>query len=237
MPKAYFDFKKFRIFHDKCAMKVGTDGVLLGAWSCAGSEHRVVLDVGTGSGLIAIMLAQKTQAVIWGVDIDENAVIQANENAAATEWSDRLHFLHSDISSFSPDFQFDLLVSNPPFFSRSLKCPDGVRSQARHTDSMSFGELIGSASRLLAENGRFEVVLPAERADEFVHESWINGLNLERKTLVYTKEGQTEAKRVLLGFLKGECSYPSSDKLYIRCADGEYTEEYKSMTADYYLHY
>lgn len=181
MPKAYFDFKKFRIFHDKCAMKVGTDGVLLGAWSCAGSEHRTVLDVGTGSGLIAIMLAQKTQAVIWGVDIDENAVFQANENAAATEWSDRLHFLHSDISSFSPDFQFDLLVSNPPFFSRSLKCPDGVRSQARHTDSMSFGELIGQWQAVYwQKTAVLKWFWPAERADDLHMNPGINGLNLEQ---------------------------------------------------------
>lgn len=237
MAKTYFDFKKFRIFHDKCAMKVGTDGVLLGAWSCAGIAERRILDIGTGSGLIAIMLAQKSQAEIWGVDIAEEAIQQANENASYTEWNDRLHFVHTDISSFCPEFQFDLLICNPPFFSNSLKCPDGMRTQARHSDSMSFNDLIRSASRLLADEGRLEVVLPTERSDEFVQESWINGLNLERRTLVYTKEGQNEAKRVLLGFMKGACRYPLSEKIYIRQMDGEYTEGYKALTSDYYLHY
>lgn len=237
MAKTYFDFKKFRIFHDKCAMKVGTDGVLLGAWSCAGNAQHEILDIGTGSGLIAIMLAQKSPAEIWGVDIAEDAIQQANENASHTEWSDRLHFVHSDISQFCPDFQFDLLICNPPFFSNSLKCPDGMRTQARHSDSMSFSELICSASRLLVDEGRLEIIIPAERNDEFVQEAWISGLNLERKTFVFTKEGQNEAKRVMLGFIKGACRYPSSEKLYIRKADGEYTEDYKTITSDYYLHY
>ena len=123
MAKTHFDFKKFTIYHDKCAMKVGTDGVLLGAWTEVCPDSKYILDIGTGSGLIAIMLAQKCNAYIIGIDIDEEAVNQATDNGKKTPWSQRLHFEVENALTYIPQKKFDLITCNPPFFTNSLQCP------------------------------------------------------------------------------------------------------------------
>ena len=161
-----FQFKQFFVRHDRCAMKVGTDGVLLGCWSgydaaAAGSPtipHRYhyarCLDIGTGSGLIALMLAQRfPDALIDAIDIDKAAVEQAAENFAASPWSDRLHAFHVRLQEWQSHSAPSLIVSNPPYFQNSLKNPDKGRQTARHTDTLSFCELIHHSTRLLSENG------------------------------------------------------------------------------------
>lgn len=236
MAKTHFDFKKFTIFHDKCAMKVGTDGVLLGAWADSLSTANNILDIGTGSGLIAIMIAQRTDADIWGVDIDNDAIEQAQENASLTDWRKRLHFIQSDIMSFHTEKIFEVITCNPPFFTESLQCMDTKRTMARHNAGLSFKSLIICASKLLSNNGHFQVILPAESADYFVQEAWNQGLNLYRRCLIYSKENSSP-KRILLDLLKGECVYPSNEHLIIRTANGEYSNKYKELTKDYYIHF
>lgn len=236
MAKKHFDFKKFTIFHDKCAMKVGTDGVLLGAWAGGIETAHNILDIGTGSGLIAIMMAQRTDADIWGVDIEHDAIEQARENALATEWKKRLHFIESDIITFHTEKIFEVITCNPPFFTDSLQSPDLKRTKARHNAGLSFKSLLLSAANLLSNNGRFQVILPTDSADYFVQEAWNQGLNLYRRCLIYSKENSSP-KRVLLDLLKGECAYPCNEHLIIRMGNGEYSSEYKELTKDYYIHF
>lgn len=236
MKKSHFKFKHFTICHDRCAMKVGTDGVLLGAWTEVAQNASRILDIGTGSGLIAIMLAQKCNADISGIDIDSDAIGQAIENGENTCWSNRLHFLQDDILKYRPHSGFHLIVCNPPFFENALLSPDEKRSKARHCDSLPFDELIRKAYELLEPDGLFNVVLPATTAEEFAFKAWEVGLNLYKKCVVHTRPA-TSPKRTLLSLKKGYASYPGTIPLYIYNEDGTYTEEYKHLTEDYYLHF
>ena len=148
-------------------MKVGTDGVLLGAWAAVRPQDRRMLDIGTGTGLIALMLAQRApEAHVTGVDIDD--VGQARENAAASPWSGRVAFAQCPVQEFETPEPFDLIVSNPPFFVDSLTCPDGGRTAARHAVHLPFGDLRDAVLRLLAPGGRFAVILPTAEAERFL---------------------------------------------------------------------
>lgn len=147
-------------------MKVGTDGVLLGAWAGVRPADRRILDVGTGTGLIALMMAQRApEALITGVDVEE--VSQARENAAASPWGGRVAFVQCPVQEFAPDERFDLIVSNPPFFVDSLTCPDEGRTTARHAVRLPFDQLRDAVVRLLAAEGRFAVILPTDEARRF----------------------------------------------------------------------
>lgn len=235
MGKGRFDFKQFTICHDRCAMKVGTDGVLLGAWTEVGAGVSRVLDIGTGSGLIAIMLAQKCPADITGIDIDAEAIGQAKENGGRTPWSGRVHFLQQDILEYIPEMGFDLIVCNPPFFENSMQSSNQKRNKARHCDSLPLDLLAGRAHEMLLPDGCFNVVLPVKTAENFVQMAWEKGLNLQKKCVVYSKP-HTPPKRTLLSFKKGNTIYPGTELLYICNEDGEYSEEYRNLTKDYYLH-
>ena len=163
MPNPYFKFKQFTVCHDRCAMKVGTDGVLVGAWAELPEEGRV-LDLGTGTGLIALMAAQRCQAPVCGIDVDEAAVEQALENVAASPWADRIRIWKQDVREMraETDGVFDAIVSNPPYFTEKVLCPDRQRNAARHTDGLDFDELLEAVCRLLTERGVFSVVLPSD---------------------------------------------------------------------------
>ena len=236
MPKEYFEFKQFVIYHDKCAMKVGTDGVLLGAWTTTEQNTKRILDIGTGSGLIAIMLAQKSDADIIGVDIDDSAIQQATENAYRSTWKERLTFLKTDIKTFHTDNRFDLIVCNPPFFVNSLHCPNQQRTTARHSSSLPFETLIKCVYNLLANNGLFNVILPYTLVDEFTQLGWECGLHLYKRCIILSKSGDKPI-RSILSLTKDHCDYPKTEYLVIRNKEGEYTEEYKELTKEYYLHF
>ena len=207
-----FRFKQFTVWHDRCAMKVGTDGVLLGAWAPANSftpnPLTRILDIGTGSGLIALMLAQRfPEASIDAIDIDEAAVEQARENFVVSPWTDRLHAFHARLQDWQnhplqiTNYKYDLIVSNPPDFQNSLKNPDKGRQTARHTDTLSYAELLRHSARLLTEKGLLALVLPAEVEQEVHGLAAAELLSLTRITRVYSKESKP-ARRVLLGFEK-----------------------------------
>lgn len=234
MSRPYFSFKQFTIFHDKCAMKVGTDGVLLGAWTATDNNCSRILDIGTGSGLIAIMLAQRTNAQIVGIDIDSQAVSQATENAIHTPWAARLHFLQENVLDFTSNNLFDLIVCNPPFYANALQSPVEARTLARHSSALPLDKLIEKAAQLLTNNGTFSLILPSTNADNAVMQAWTCELNLQRKCLVAAKPA-LPPKRTLLAFGKGNAKVPSSQRLNIRNADGSYSEEYVSLTRPYYL--
>ncbi|MCD8318476.1 MAG: methyltransferase [Paraprevotella sp.] len=236
MGRSHFEFKQFIVYHDKCAMKVGTDGVLLGAWSTAQPDTNRILDIGTGCGLIALMLAQRCPADITGIDIDEEAIVQADENGQRTLWKDRLHFMQADALAFKTKDKFDLIVCNPPFFTHALPSPEQKRNFARHNSSLPFDRLIAAACGWLNENGRFDVILPERSADDFIQTAWEGGLNLCRKCLVFTTPDATP-KRALLSFAKEKTSYPETEQLVMRDSAGEYTPEYRRLTQAYYLYF
>lgn len=236
MGKTHFDFKQFSIRHEKCAMKVGTDGVLLGAWTTIGPDVRRILDVGTGSGLIAVMLAQRCDADIMGIDIDADAVEQARENGGDTPWAARLSFELQDACSFVPEQPFDLIVSNPPYYANDLQCPEAKRNNARHSHALPLEQLATNAARWLRQGGALNVVLPATTADAFIQTAWECGLNLYKRCQVYSLP-DTPPKRSLLGFRNGPATYPATERLLIRDGDGHYTEEYRMLTGEYYLHF
>lgn len=215
-------------------MKVGTDGVLLGAWVDLRATDRRILDIGTGTGVIALMLAQRTaEAVITGLDVA--SVEEARFNAARTAWSDRLRFEQCAVQQFESE-PFDLVVSNPPFFTESLLCPDAGRTTARHTVTLPFEELRDAVLRLMSATGRFAVVLPVTEFDRF-EQICAGSLVATRRTEVRTTPRHA-AKRVLVEMQRPETvTTPcQTDELLIGTGLHEkYTEAYRRLTGDFYL--
>lgn len=215
-------------------MKVGTDGVLVGAWADADASVRRVLDIGTGTGLIALMMAQRMpQAQITGIDVED--VSQACENAAASPWGDRLRFVRMPVQEFAPDERFDRIVSNPPFFVDSLTCPDAGRTTARHAVSLSYADLRDAVVRLLTPQGRFSVVLPVAEGERFCR-LCAGVLWLVRMTRVRTTPRRAP-KRVLMEFGRGvPAGTPAIDELVVGTGEHEqYTPAYRALTRDFYL--
>ncbi len=234
MPNSYFQFKQFKINQDQCAMKVGTDGVLLGAWTDVSGAWSI-LDVGTGTGLIALMLAQRSPATIWGIEIDKDAAMQAIENVHNSPWRERINIEAVSLQTFAKNIKcrFDLIVSNPPYFNKSLKNPDAQRSVARHTGSLNQQDLIAAANMLLSDAGRLAVILPAAEGLEFVLQAETAGLYCAKKTKVISRTGAAE-KRLLLEFSRTKGSY-QEDSLLIEIERHCYSEEFKKLTEEYYL--
>ena len=215
-------------------MKVGTDGVLLGAW-CDVKGATSILDVGTGTGLIALMLAQRSTASISAIEINEEACHDARHNFKNSPWADRLSLIAGDFNSFQQTHaeKFDLVVSNPPFFKKSMKSADRASSIARHDVSLSFRQLIVGSKRLLHEKGRLAVILPAEALDDFRETARLEGFYLGRKSVVLPKLGKPP-KRVLLEF-SVSAVYPRLDELVIRQDADCYSDRFVEMTKDFYL--
>lgn len=229
-----FRFKKFTVYHDKCAMKVGTDGVLLGAW-CTVAGKKNSLDIGTGSGLIALMLAQRSEAQIDAIDIDLPACEQATENSQASDFRHRIRVFHTSLGAYtaSADKKYDLIVSNPPFFISSLLSPSQQRNLARHNSGLSLESLLGDSLRLLAPEGSIALILPYEQEGILNKEASRYGLSFVRKTYVIPVRGAGR-KRILaeLSPVLSACLY---DELTIEEARHQYTSDYIALTKAFYL--
>lgn len=228
-----FTFKQFHVQHDRCAMKVGTDGVLLGCWTDVPAEGSV-LDIGTGSGLIALMIAQRTQAQIDAIDIASDAYEQACINFAQSPWNERIKPHIASIQEWQAQEQYDLIVSNPPYFNNSLKNPDKGRELARHTDSLSYADLFAHSARLLKDEGRLSIILPAEAESEACSLARTHGLSLTRVTRVYSKESKP-ARRVLLSWTKKADCVVQEDILVLENAEGGRSTQYQELAKDFYL--
>jgi tRNA1Val (adenine37-N6)-methyltransferase len=231
MPSPSFHFQQFEVFHDRCAMKVGTDGVLLGAWVRPGSARRM-LDVGAGSGLIALILAQHSKAEIVGVEFDASAAEQAVENVLRSPWNDRIQILKADFRTFNDEL-FDLIVSNPPYFQNALQAPLASRNQARHDVTLSNEELIKKAVALLTDQGRLAVVLPIDTAQAFEDSCWASRLYLTRRCDVSTIVGHAP-KRVLMEFSKQQ-DETERTTLAVGIKGNTRSEAYSALTSDLYL--
>lgn len=230
-----FRFKQFEIWHDRCAQKVGTDGVLLGAWADL-KQSKHILDVGTGSGLIALMAAQRaSEAEVVGIEIDPDAARQASENAQRSPFSERITITQSDVRDFHSPLAFDCILSNPPFFTEETRPPVSERAIARNTATLTFVELIAAVGRLLADEGCFHVVLPSSAVPGFVALCLDCNLRLERQCLVSTVAGKAP-KRSLLTFVSGIPSSPLLvEQLVLQTPDGRRTEAYQRLASSFYL--
>lgn len=236
MSNPFFRFKQFAVRHDKCAMKVGTDGVLLGAWADIAGCKRI-LDIGTGTGLIALMLAQRSEALIDAIDIDAAACFQAEENAEISPFAGRVRVIHAPLSDFTttcPD-RYDLIVSNPPYFVDSLKCPDRQRTTARHTDTLPLETLLRDSRKLLAPGGHIALILPYDQKERLYTSIRKESLFLSKEVAVISTLGALP-KRLLVELATGPPATPSlSGLLTIETAPLHYTDEYIALTKDFYL--
>ena len=227
-----FRFKQFAVEQEDVAMKVGTDGVLLGAWAdCEGAK--CILDIGTGTGVIALQMAQRNnQAQIHAVEIDEAAAKRARANFDNSPWAERLTVEQTAVQKFSPAEKFDLIVSNPPYFVDSLLPPDAKRSTARHTHDLTFEELDKAVARLLADNGKFALILPITEFEKYLT---LTQLHLARRCNVHPIEGGA-VKRVMGEFVKHPTAETKHENIAIeRGKRGDYTDDYRALTKDFYL--
>lgn len=257
MPNSYFQFKQFTVWHDQCAMKVGTDGVLLGAWitvdpidviyanrhtalrNADNNNNRVfsVLDVGTGTGLIAMMTAQRNpNAEIDAIDIDEEACKQATENIERSPFKGRIRVLHLSFPDYTTEKKYDLIISNPPYFSDSMKSPDKKRNAARHNDSLPLKLLIEHAMTMLSDDGKIALILPITYSDEVDFIVATHRLYIIRRTEVVSVEG-LKPKRFLIEISGKTFSGHTSARDILTLATREYkrTEAYNRLTKDFYL--
>jgi tRNA1Val (adenine37-N6)-methyltransferase len=229
-----FVFKQFIVKQNKCAMKVGTDAVLLGAWADLPLSGQI-LDIGAGTGIIAMMIAQRSIAHIDTIEIEEDAFKQAVENCGNCKWKDRLNVHHISFQNFADKFpkKYDTIVTNPPYFSNSLQASSESRTKARHTCTLTFEELIDGIKSLLHIRGTFATILPSKEAEEFIAIAEKNGLYLAKKMCVKTTESKL-AKRVLMQFVFERKRFFETT-LVIENSDHSYTSEYKHLTRDFYL--
>jgi tRNA1Val (adenine37-N6)-methyltransferase len=231
-----FQFKQFTIQQDKCAMKVGTDGVLLGAWAPVDHRPFSILDIGAGTGLIALMLAQRSHAEqIDGIEIDDDAYEQAVDNFENSPWGDRLFCYHAGLDEFmdEPEDEYDLIVSNPPFYTDGYFSGDEQRDKARFTESLPFEDLIEASALLLSETGVLAIIIPSKEEAHFI------GLAKEEELFPFKitrvkGTPETEIKRSLIAFSRTE-KETVIDELIIETARHKYTDEYISLTKDFYL--
>ena len=246
---AGFTFKQFEIQQDRCAMKVGTDGVLLGAWAEGGQR---ILDIGSGTGLISLMMAQRfPEAQVWGIDIDPDACMQARENVAASPFADRVGIACCALQNLSEEHLvrgseelmemkegegnlFDAIVSNPPFFVNGLKNPDSKRAMARHSDSLPFPVLMKGVKRWLSDEGVFSAIVPADVLESFVSEAYCSGLSLVRQCGVKTVE-RKQPKRYLVAFSKRRTGMLDKCTEIMTDSDGNRSEWYAKITEEFYL--
>ncbi|CAM2780235.1 tRNA1Val (adenine37-N6)-methyltransferase [Flavobacterium succinicans] len=232
-----FQLKQFAIEQDRCAMKIGTDGVLLGAWAPIHNHPFSVLDIGTGTGIIALMLAQRSAAQqIDALEIDEAAYEQATDNFENSPWNDRLFCFHAGLDEFieEPEDEYDLIVSNPPFYSEDYKTENESRDLARFQDAMPFEQLLEAADLLLSEHGIFAVIIPFKEEENFI--ALANEFELYPLKITRVKgTPTTEIKRSLLAFSRNETTDLAIDQLVIETARHVYTPEYIELTKDFYL--
>lgn len=219
-------------------MKVNTDGVLLGAWGAVGSGAADILDIGTGTGVIALMAAQRNgSAVVDAVEIDPQTAEQAAENVAASPWRDRIRVFPRSLAQYVAECEkkYDHILSNPPYFVNSLKAPDAARSVARHADSLSYEELARSVAELLKPEGLFSVVLPAAEASVFTALAALQGLSALKRTEVRSRPDRP-VSRVMLQFSRRPAGAVESASLTIETGEpGGFSEKYRELTAPFYL--
>ena len=230
----YFHFKKFSVRHDRSGMKVGTDGALLGAWTDV-RQATQILDIGTGTGVIALMLAQRASesVTIDAVEIDDQAYADAQENIAASPWHDRINLHHTSIQDFHTTTKFDLIVTNPPYFQKSYKPPTAQRETARHTEQLTFDEILLIAEKLLTPNGKLNVILPVTEGSQFIELAEHKGLHCTRNWIFRTRANKP-VERLLLEFRWDKKPLDEGEILLYSFGE-EWSAGYKELMQEFYL--
>ena len=234
MGNAWFQFKQFRVEQDRTALKVGTDACILGAWAKKKAAARI-LDIGTGTGLLALMLAQQhPQAIIDALEPEPQAAQQAQENFNSSPWNAYLHLNAIPVQEFHPYYQYELIVCNPPFYPKHLKTADKRRNMALHQDMLSFADLAGACSRLLAHDGLCYILLPPRQSDEFAAQALKEGLFLQQSLLIQDRP-HLAVHRVVNCFAKSAAPAVETRQLIIRNEAGDYSPAYQALLKEYYL--
>jgi tRNA1Val (adenine37-N6)-methyltransferase len=231
-----FRFKQFSVAQERCAMKIGTDAVLLGAWTDVDSQPNSILDIGAGTGVLALMLAQRSGAeLIDALEIDDAAYEQCVENFEASDWGDRLFCYHAALDEFTEEIedQYDLIISNPPFYTDTFKTENEERNKARFEDAMPFTELLKSVCKLLSPRGHFNVVIPFSEESSFIELAAKEGLYPSRILHIRGQES-SPVKRSLICF-RFEKQTIETQELIIEITRHQYTKEYTNLTKDFYL--
>ncbi len=241
MSNQLFKFKQFTINQDKCAMKIGTDAVLLGAWTKIDCSPNSILDIGAGTGVIALMIAQRSNAlpiaigIIDAIEIDDDSYEQCVENFENSPWSDRLFCYHTSLEEFvnEAEDKYDLIISNPPFYTDDFKSNNKQRNIARFTESMSFNQLVESVSNLLSYEGKFSVIIPFKEEEYFI--ALASDVNLFPNSILRVKGSPvSEIKRSLIEF-SFKAHKVNIEELIIETSRHQYTQEYIDLTKDFYL--
>lgn len=235
MGKSSFQFKKFTVYQDRCAMKVGTDGVLLGAWAKAYVKQPKILDIGTGTGLIALMMAQRyPHATIVGIDIDADAVLQARENVAASPFSDRIMINRHDVTKIINKEGYDVIVCNPPYFVDSLLCPGKQRTLARHAVTLNYNSLMNTAKKLLKNDGCMSIIIPLENNNDVLSAAAIEGLFITKVCQIKTTPNKLP-KRQLIEIRKTSAEEVYFKEEILEYAPGQRSAWYRELTQEFYL--
>lgn len=237
---AGFQCKQFYIGHQHCAMKVGTDALLLGAWATLPVSLQVnpaILDIGSGSGILSLMLAQRThgQIPITAVELDDNAAAQAAANVAASPWPDAIRVIKGDILTYSTAERYALIISNPPFFQDALPSQDATRQHARHTASLPFAALLDKAASVLAPGGEFSLVLPAASQAAFTAAATARGWQCQRLCQVQSTAGKPVSRYLQSWVRSTNATLAESTSLLIQDAAGVYSAQYRDLLRDFYL--
>lgn len=237
MSNTYFNFKRFTVNQDRCSMKVGTDGVLLGAWAAVEGDGVDILEIGAGSGVVSLIVAQRNQtAHIDAIDIESEAVEQAADNFELSPWSGNLKAINSSIQEYEPNKKYRYIISNPPYFINSLKA-EGGRAIARHTDTLSYQDLVDGVLRLLDEDGVFSGVFPYVESNIFVALAASRGLYCNKRLEVKGLPHKP-VKRVLLQMSRNRVEDLPVDVLVIEKGDRHsYTDKYIDLTKEFYLNF
>ena len=234
MSNDFFKFKQFTIFHDRCGMKVGTDGVLLGAWVNVENVQRI-LDVGTGSGLISLQIAQRNKNTkLVAIEIDKETANQALENVDASPWRNRIQIICKNFRYYDDIEKFDAIVSNPPYFIDALRSLDIKRRLARHVEELNYNLLFQHSKSLLNPRGAISIIIPSELEKLVLNTAWEYDFYLSRRTNVYTSPLKP-CRRILFEF-KNQQTKCEVNELYIKDEEGKYSDEYVALTHDFYLY-
>ena len=238
MSDSKFTFKQFELHQELCAMKVGTDSVLLGSWAHLPAQGNI-LDIGAGTGILSLMVAQRTPyTTVTAIEIDTPAAQQARQNIARSPWPNRIEVINDDFTRLVEHFKqpFNAIISNPPYFEQSLLSPDAARTTARHTTTLRYDDIFRLSRAIITPDGNLSLVIPADLYKEVNHTAMLYGWGASRLTMVRTTP-RKQPKRALCEWQRNHFAPCTEQILTIQTATGEYSDEYKKLTQDFYLHF